>query len=206
LRATDLNQGIVYGLTTDETPVAGPFANRFDYDGIFGTVLNRFCVEAALEHPLSVYGAGGQTRSFLNIRDTVACVAIALAHPPDAGRFRVFNQFTEIFSVNEIAKRVRDVAATMGLHVAIDHVENPRVEREAHFYSSVNAHLLGLGLQPHLLADDVIRELIATAAAHREAIDPACILPEVRWSGPVREAASLGGEFSVAAEPNALRR
>jgi UDP-sulfoquinovose synthase len=196
LRATDLNQGIVYGLTTDETPAIGTLVNRYDYDGIFGTVLNRFCVEAALAHPLSVYGAGGQTRSFLNIRDTVRCVEIAVEHPAEPGRYRVFNQFTEIFSVLEIAKRVRRVAATMGIDVAVEHVANPRVERETHYYSSVNAQLLALGLRPHPLDDALIREMIATASQLSERIDRAQILPGVRWA-PERAVSSVSGEFVV---------
>ncbi len=99
LRATDLNQGIVYGQSTKETDVDPLLATRFDYDGVFGTVLNRFCVQAVTGHPLTVYGAGGQTRGMLNIRDTLACVTLALENPADRGEFRVFNQFTESFSV-----------------------------------------------------------------------------------------------------------
>jgi UDP-sulfoquinovose synthase len=190
LRATDLNQGVVYGLETDETPVDSPLVNRFDYDGVFGTVLNRFCVEAALGRPLTVYGKGGQTRAFLNIRDTVRCVALAVSSPAERGEFRVFNQFTEIFSVLELAERVRRVGATMGYDVALEHVENPRTEREAHYYSSVNEHLLDLGLLPHLLDDPTVESLIAAAAENRARIDPATIAATVRWAGPAPAAAA----------------
>jgi UDP-sulfoquinovose synthase len=189
LRATDLNQGVVYGLETDETPADSPLVNRFDYDGIFGTVLNRFCVEAALGYPLTVYGKGGQTRAFLNIRDTVRCVALAVSSPAERGEFRVFNQFTEIFSVLELGERVKRVGATMGYDVTLEHVENPRTEREAHYYSTINEHLLGLGLRPHVLDDATVGSLIAAAAANRARIDPAQIAATVRWAGPAPAAA-----------------
>jgi len=193
LRATDLNQGVVYGLETDETPADSDLVNRFDYDGIFGTVLNRFCVEAALGHPLTVYGEGGQTRAFLNIRDTARCVALAVSAPSERGEFRVYNQFTEIFSVLELAERVRRVAATVGLDVVLEHVENPRSEREAHYYSSINEHLLRLGLKPHLLDDTTVAALIAAAVRYRGRIDSAQILATVRWADRPPVGASAKG-------------
>ena len=107
LRATDLNQGVVYGIETDETARDERLVTRFDYDATFGTVLNRFCVQAVIGHPLTVYGEGGQTRGFLNIRDTIQCVELAAANPADRGEFRVFNQFTEQFSVAELAELVK---------------------------------------------------------------------------------------------------
>lgn len=183
LRATDLNQGVVYGLDTDETLRAPELVNRFDYDGIFGTVLNRFCVQAALERPLSVYGKGGQTRAFLNIRDTVRCVELAIGAPAERGEFRVFNQFTETFGVLELAQRVSRVAAELGLRAPVEHVENPRTEREAHYYSTVNERLIALGLQPHFLDDGVIAELLDVAQRNRARIDPAQIPATVRWNG-----------------------
>jgi len=186
LRATDLNQGVVYGLETDDTPADTALVNRFDYDGVYGTVLNRFCVEAALGYPLTVYGVGGQTRAFLNIKDTVRCIALAVEAAAVPGEFRVFNQFTEIFSVLELAKRVQRVAAAAGRAVTIDHLENPRVERETHYYSSVNTQLLSLGLEPHLLDDAAIGGLIEAADANQERIDRAQIAPTVQWSDPSR--------------------
>src|SRR5277367_1437993 len=106
LRATDLNQGIVYGHETEETVLHPELATRLDYDGVFGTVLNRFCVQAVTGHPLTVYGSGGQTRGMLNILDTLACVELAVNNPPDKGEFRVFNQFTETYSVRQLARMV----------------------------------------------------------------------------------------------------
>ncbi len=181
LRATDLNQGVVYGLHTPETSLDPELVNRFDYDGIFGTALNRFCVQAALDHPLTVYGRGGQTRAFLNITDTARCVDLAVESPPAPGIFRVFNQFTQTFSVLSLARMVERVGAKLGLKVQIDHVENPRVEREAHFYSSLNNNLISLGLEPVLLTDEIVASMIESAQTFRSRIDRAQIMPTVRW-------------------------
>jgi UDP-sulfoquinovose synthase len=191
LRATDLNQGVVYGLDTEETRLAPGLVNRFDYDGIFGTVLNRFCVQAALERPLSVYGKGGQTRAFLNIRDTVRCVELAITAPAERGEFRVFNQFTETFGVLELAQRVSRVAAERHLIAPVRHVDNPRAEKETHYYSTVNDRLIGLGLKPHLLDDDVIAQLLAAAQSNRARIDPAQIPATVRWNGARPQAGAV---------------
>jgi UDP-sulfoquinovose synthase len=188
LRATDLNQGVVYGTRTEETALSPALANRYDYDHVFGTVLNRFCVQAALGHPLTVYGSGGQTRSFLDIRDTVRCIEIALENPAKAGEYRVFNQFTEMFSVEELAERVMRVARARGLACEIAHLPNPRVERESHYYNCVNTNLRSLGLEPTLLADERIAELIALAREHASRVDVRLIPPCVAWSGPQPEA------------------
>jgi UDP-sulfoquinovose synthase len=181
LRATDLNQGVVYGVHTAETDASAALANRYDYDHIFGTVLNRFCVQAALGHPLTVYGLGGQTRSFLDIRDTVRCVEIALTNPAKVGEYRVFNQFTEMFSVNELAERVARVAATLGFACEIAKIENPRFEREEHYYNCVNTNLRSLGLEPTLLSDETIAGLIQLADTYRDRVDLRLIPPRVTW-------------------------
>src|SRR5438445_6991124 len=125
LRSTDLNQGVVYGTMTDEVCLDEALINRFDYDEVFGTVLNRFCVQAAIGHPLTVYGKGGQTRGFLDIRDTVHCIELACLNPALAGECRVFNQFTEQFSVLDIATLVYTAASKMGLRVEIDYLPYP---------------------------------------------------------------------------------
>lgn len=181
LRATDLNQGIVYGTRTEQTAQSAALANRYDYDHIFGTVLNRFCVQAALGHPLTVYGSGGQTRSFLDIRDTVRCVEIALTNPARAGEYRVFNQFTEMFAIGELAERVAKVAARLGTQVQVAHVRNPRTERESHYYNCVNTNLRELGLEPTPLSDETIAGLIELARTHRDRVDPRLIPPRVEW-------------------------
>jgi UDP-sulfoquinovose synthase len=178
LRATDLNQGIVYGQETGETDLHPDLATRFDYDGVFGTVLNRFCVQAVVGHPLSVYGKGGQTRGMLDIRDTLACVELALMNPADKGEFRVFNQFTETFSIRQMAEMV---AENYPGAARIEHVEDPRVEKEEHYYRAAHTKLLDLGLVPHLLEPSTIRSLLAVVDRHRDRVDPAAIRPTVQW-------------------------
>src|SRR5580693_4876187 len=178
LRVTDLNQGVVYGQETDETTMHPDLATRFDYDAVFGTVLNRFCVQAVVGHPLSVYGTGKQTRGMLDIRDTLACVELALMNPADAGEFRVFNQFTESFTVRQMAEMV--VENYPGA-ARIDHVEDPRVEKEEHYYRAAHTKLLDLGLVPHLLEPATIRSLLAVVDRHRDRVDPAAIRPTVQW-------------------------
>jgi len=181
LRATDLNQGIVYGTVTDETALDDTFVNRFDYDEIFGTVLNRFCVQAAIGHPLTVYGKGGQTRGFLDIRDTVRCVEIACLNPAARGECRVFNQFTEQFSVLEIAQMVKNAAEKLGLAVQFNHLPDPRVEAEEHYYNAKHSKLLDLGLEPHFLSDSLLDSLLNIALKYRDRIDTSLIQPRVNW-------------------------
>ncbi len=178
LRATDLNQGIVYGQETGETDLHPDLATRFDYDGVFGTVLNRFCVQAVVGHPLTVYGSGGQTRGMLDIRDTLACVELALTNPADVGEFRVFNQFTESFSVREMAEMV---AENYPGAARIENVEDPRVEKQEHYYRAAHTKLLDLGLVPHLLEPATIRSLLAVVDRHRDRVDPVAIRPTVQW-------------------------
>ena len=181
LRATDLNQGVVYGVDTPETALDERLATRFDYDGIWGTALNRFCVQAALGRPLTVYGRGGQTRGFLDIRDTLACVELAAMNPPERGEFRVFNQFTEQFTVLELAERVREAALERGITTQVEHVDNPRVEQEEHYYNAKNTRLLDLGLKPHALSETLISSLMVKAQqfAHRARTNT--IMPWVDW-------------------------
>lgn len=181
LRATDLNQGVVYGVLTEETAMDEILINRLDYDGVFGTALNRFCVQAAIAHPLTVYGKGGQTRGFLDIRDTVRCVELAIAHPADLGQFRVFNQFTELFSVSDLANLVQKAAASLEHKVEINNYPNPRVELEEHYFNAKNTKLLDLGLQPHYLSDALLDSLLNFAIKYRDRIDQAQILPKVSW-------------------------
>jgi UDP-sulfoquinovose synthase len=181
LRATDLNQGVVYGVLTEETGMDELLINRLDYDGVFGTALNRFCIQAAIGHPLTVYGKGGQTRSFLDIRDTVRCVEIAVANPAEAGQFRVFNQFTEMFSVGDLALMVKKAGNTLGMNVEINHLENPRVEAEEHYFNAKNTNLLDLGLHPHYLSDSLLDSLLNFAVKYKNRVDASQILPKVKW-------------------------
>jgi UDP-sulfoquinovose synthase len=181
LRATDLNQGVVYGTVTDEVALHPGLINRFDYDEVFGTVLNRFCVQAAIGHPLTVYGRGGQTRGFLDIRDTIRCVELACLNPAAAGECRVFNQFTEQFSVLELATQVKSAGEKMGLRVQIDHLPDPRVESEEHYFNAKHSKLLDLGLEPHLLSNSLLDSLMNIALEYRDRIDTATLLPRVNW-------------------------
>ena len=181
LRATDLNQGVVYGTMTDEVAYDEALINRFDYDEVFGTVLNRFCVQAAVGHPLTVYGKGGQTRGFLDIRDTVRCVELACLNPAKRGECRVFNQFTEQFSVLQLAELVQMAGKKMGLTVEIDRLPDPRVESEEHYYNAKHSKLIELGLKPHYLSDSLLDSLMNIAVRYRDRIDTAMFLPQVNW-------------------------
>jgi UDP-sulfoquinovose synthase len=181
LRATDLNQGVVYGIETDETAADERLITRFDYDEIFGTVLNRFCVQAVIGHPLTVYGAGGQTRGFLNIRDTLRCVELAVENPADQGEFRVFNQFTEQFSVSELADLVEGAARQLGYEPEVRHLENPRVELEEHYYNAAHTKLLDLGLEPNLLGEELVTSMIHLIERHKDRVIADAIDPRTRW-------------------------
>jgi UDP-sulfoquinovose synthase len=187
LRATDLNQGVVYGTMTDEVALNEALINRFDYDEVFGTVLNRFCVQAAIGHPLTVYGKGGQTRGFLDIRDTVRCVEIACLNPAAQGECRVFNQFTEQFSVLDLARMVQAAGEKLGLTIEVDHISDPRVEAEEHYYNAKHSKLIELGLEPHLLSDSLLDSLMNVALKYRDRIDVGVMLPRINWRQPVNE-------------------
>jgi UDP-sulfoquinovose synthase len=184
IRATDLNQGVVYGTVTDETAMDEGLINRFDYDDVFGTVLNRFCVQAAIGQPLTVYGKGGQTRGFLDIRDTVRCVEIACHNPAAKGECRVYNQFTEQFSILELAHMVESAAKKLGVTVEIDHIPDPRVEAEQHYYNAKHSKLIDLGLQPHNLSDSLLDSLMNIAMKYRDRVDGSLMLPQVNWREP----------------------
>src|SRR5271154_5651840 len=181
LRATDLNQGVVYGTVTDEVVLDEALINRFDYDDVFGTVLNRFCVQAAAGHPLTVYGKGGQTRGFLDIRDTVRCIELACLNPAKPGECRVFNQFTEQFSVLELAELVRTAGQKLGMKVEIEHIPAPRVESEEHYYNAKHSRLIDLGLQPHYLSDSLLDSLMNIAIRYQDRIDTSLFMPQVQW-------------------------
>lgn len=184
LRATDLNQGVVYGADTRWTNMYPRLVNRLDYDEIFGTVLNRFCVQAVIGYPLSVYGVGGQTRGFINIEDTVSCIEIACNKPSMRGEYRVFNQFTEQFSVLQLANLVRAVAAESGGFptVTTNYLPNPRIEKEKHYYNAKHTKLIDLGLKPHVLNKSVIEKLMWYAKKHIERINTHVFRPKVDWA------------------------
>jgi UDP-sulfoquinovose synthase len=181
LRATDLHQGVVYGIKTDETQLDDRLLTRFDYDDVFGTALNRFCLQAVVGHPLTVYGKGGQTRGYLNIVDTLRCVELAALHPAEQGEYRVFNQFTELFSIWRLAELVQKAGAEFGIDVEVEPIRNPRVEAEDHYYNATHTKLLDLGLEPHLLNETLIESMFATIERFKGRVIPDHILPRDRW-------------------------
>lgn len=182
LRVTDLMQGPVYGLHTVETAIDARLMPNFHYDDIFGTVVNRFLVQAVADVPLTVYGKGGQTRGYLNLKDTLQCVDLAVNSPVPRGELRILNQFTEQFTVNELASRVRDAGARIGLNVRIRSIENPRKELEEHYYNAKHHGLLDLGLKPHFLTDGVLIEMLEEVIRHKARIDTRKVLPRVSWN------------------------
>ncbi|MCL5044290.1 MAG: NAD-dependent epimerase/dehydratase family protein [Deltaproteobacteria bacterium] len=202
LRSTDLNQGIVYGVETDEAALDARLATRFDYDAIWGTVLNRFCVQALVGGRLTVYGRGGQTRGFINIRDTMRCIELALLNPPRAGEYRVFNQFTEQFSVAALAAMVQRAAGKKGINVEIAHRENPRVEAQSHYYNARHAKLVDLGLEPHRLTEAFVESILARIEPLRPRVNPAILEPLVRWGATRNRAGYLHAKdkASIAAD------
>jgi UDP-sulfoquinovose synthase len=193
LRSTDLNQGVVYGIETDESIRDDRLVTRFDYDQYFGTVLNRFCVQAVIGHPLTVYGEGGQTRGFLNIRDTLQCVELAVKNPPQLGEYRVFNQFTEQFSIAELAELVQRSAGEVGHEVEVRSYPNPRIEAEQHYYNAANTKLHDLGLEPHLLGEELVRSMLKIIERHRGRVIERAILPTTQW-----KPGELAGEIPAA--------
>ena len=180
-RATDLNQGVVYGIETEETKLDDRLLTRFDYDEVFGTALNRFCLQAVIGHPLTVYGRGGQTRGYLNILDTLQCVELAVTNPADEGEYRVFNQFTEQFSIVELADIVQRAGKEYGLEVAVEHIDNPRFEKEEHYYNAKHTKLLDLGLKPHLLSETLVGSMFEQIETHKDRVISDHILPETTW-------------------------
>jgi UDP-sulfoquinovose synthase len=181
LRATDLNQGVVYGQATEQTILDPRLETRLDYDAVFGTVLNRFIVQAVIGQPLTVYGQGGQVRGMLDVRDTVRCIEIACNNPAAPGEFRVFNQFTESFSVQALAEMVADLFPGP---VEVQHLDNPRVEMEQHYYNPTNSGLIALGLQPHLLSDTLVQSMFDIVKRHADRIRPETMLPRSKWQRP----------------------
>jgi UDP-sulfoquinovose synthase len=188
LRVTDLMQGPVYGLSTAEADADERLMPNFHYDDIFGTAVNRFLVQAVAGVPLTVYGKGGQTRGYLNLNDTMQCVELAAEHPAKRGELRILNQFTEVFSVNQLAEIVQRVGNGMGLDVNVESIPNPRKEAEEHYYNPAHSGLLELGLEPHFMTDDVVADLLERVVRYKDRIDRDKIMPRVVWNrAPVLE-------------------
>lgn len=181
IRVTDLMQGPVYGLSTPESDLDKRLLPNFHYDDIFGTVLNRFLVQAVAGVPLTVYGKGGQTRGYLDLRDTLQCVELAMNNPADRGQLRILNQFVETFSVNQLAEKVQQAGKQLGLEVQVKSIENPRKEPEEHYYNPAHSGLLELGLKPHYMTDEVITSMLEQIIEYKDLIDTKKVLPRVRW-------------------------
>jgi UDP-sulfoquinovose synthase len=182
LGVTDLMQGPVYGISTAESDLDERLLPNFHYDDIFGTVLNRFLVQAVAGVPLTVYGKGGQTRGYLNLRDTLQCIELAANSPAGKGELRILNQFTETFTVNELAEKVKRTGDAMGLSVSIDRIANPRAEKEEHYYNPIHTGLRDLGLKPLLLTDDTVQSMMEIVLRFRNGIEQNRIMPRVRWN------------------------
>ncbi len=196
LCATDIMQGVVFGTQIDAMGDDPRLRTRLDFDQCFGTAINRFCCQAVIGHPLTLYGGGTQTRGFLPLRDSMQCLTIAIENPPQRGEYRVFNQFEECYTVEELAEKVRDAAAGMGLPVAIEHYDNPRTEKEQHYYHPDRQHLIDLGYQPtHDVAAEV-RMMLQDLLPHRERILARrdMLIPDIRWDGTHRRSHSLDPE------------
>ncbi len=185
LRATDIMQGVVFGTQIDEMGDDLRLRSRLDFDQCFGTAINRFCCQAVIDHPLTLYGRGGQTRGFLPMRDSMQCLTIAVENPPDVGEYRVFNQFEECYNVEDLANMVQEVGQSIGLNVEIHHYENPRQEMEEHYFNPDRQHLIDLGYQPtHDVKAEMrimLRDLIPHKARILEKRD--ILIPDIRWDG-----------------------
>lgn len=181
LRVTDLMQGPVYGLETEESVIDDRLKTIFNYDEIFGTIVNRFITQAIIGYPLTVYGQGGQTRGYLNIKDTLQCVHMSAQTPAQPGELRIFNQIMETFSANELAEKTKRVGASMGYTVEIDHLENPRREAEAHYYNPTYQGLIDIGVVPHYLTDEVMKEMMKVAERYKDNIRPDVIFKGIKW-------------------------
>jgi len=181
LRVTDLMQGPVYGFDTPEMFGADKFKTFLNYDSLFGTVINRFLVQAVAEYPLTIYGGGGQVRGYLNLLDTIKCISLAVDYPPDLGEMKIFNQFTEQFSVRQLAAMVQEAGTVMGINVKSQSLSNPRIEEEDHYYAPTNSSFLKLGLNPELLTIERICKMLEQIMPYKQQIDTEKFYPSVKW-------------------------
>jgi UDP-sulfoquinovose synthase len=200
IRVTDLMQGPVYGLSTEGADLDERLMPNFHYDDIFGTVVNRFLVQAVAGVPLTVYGLGGQVRGYLNLEDTLQCVSLAVEKPANRAEMRILNQFTELFSVNELAERVERVGNHMGLSVRVRNLPNPRKEKELHYYNPAHSGLLEMGLKPHLMTDQIVEKMMEHVLRYKEQIDGEKIMPRIRWSDPQKEMMPASTTCATAAD------
>ncbi len=194
LRATDIMQGVVFGTRIAEMGDDERLRSRLDFDQCFGTAINRFCCQAVIGHPLTLFGKGKQKRGFLPLTDSVTCLRLAIENPPDPGEFRVFNQFENAYTVTELACKVREVAADIGLNVEIRRYDNPRAEMEEHYYQPDRQHLLDLGYQPTPDIKAVMKQMMLDLLdnSDRIAAHADVLIPDIRWSGGRRRSEVVG--------------
>jgi len=185
LRATDIMQGVVFGTRVDEMGEDERLLTRFDFDQAFGTVVNRYCAQAAIGHPLTPFGRGHQKRGFLPLRDSVQCLALAVEHPPEKADYRVLNQFDEVYDITDLALKVQRVAGHLGLKVSLSNLENPRKESEEHYYKPDHQHLFDLGYVPSHDVETEIGLMIKDLMKYRNRIETKknVLIPDVRWDG-----------------------
>jgi len=209
LRSTDIMQGVVYGTRIEAMDLDDPRCRtRLDFDQCFGTALNRYCAQAVIGEPLTVYGSGGQTRGFLPLRDSIQCLTLALENPPAKSEYRVFNQFEDVYDVATLAGKVQSVGRSLGLDPRIVHLENPRTEVERHHYKPDHEHLLALGYQPTRDMETELADVLADLIPQRERIAErrAVLAPDIRWSGERKRMDALDeAEGESATRPRAHR-
>jgi len=188
LRATDIMQGVVFGTQIDRMTDDDRLYTRLDFDQCFGTAINRFCCQAVIGHPLTVFGGGSQTRGFLPLRDSMQCITLCIENPPHDGEYRVFNQFEEIYSITSLAEAVQSVAKDLGLNVDIRHFDNPRKEADKHYYNPDRQHLVNLGYNPSGDMHSEIKLMLIDLARHRDRIleKKHILIPDIRWDGSHR--------------------
>jgi len=181
LKVTDLMQGPVYGNETEESAIDDRLKTIFNYDEVFGTVVNRFVVQAIAGYPLTVYGQGGQTRGYLNIKDTLQCVDKSTETPAKVGELRIFNQIMETFSVSELAELTQRVGNKLGHNVEVKSIENPRKEAEEHYYNPTYQGLTNIGVEPHYLTEEVMEQMLDVADRYKDNIRNDVIFRGVKW-------------------------
>lgn len=199
LRSTDIMQGVVFGTRIDEMGDDPRLRSRLDFDQCFGTAINRFCCQAVIGHPLTIYGQGGQTRGFLPLRDSMQCLILAIENPPAAGEYRVFNQFEECYTVEELAQKVQQAASDIGLSIDIQSYENPRTEQDRHYYNPDRQHLIDLGYQPTRDIFAEIRVMLTDLIPHRDRIQAKAhlLIPDIRWDGTRRRSQIIDESLST---------
>lgn len=190
LRSTDVMQGVVFGTRIDEMGDDERLVTRFDFDQAFGTAVNRFASQAVLDQPLTLYGAGHQKRGFLPLRDSMQCLTLAITNPPAAGEYRVFNQFSEVYDVESLAIKVQEAAKKIGLTARIQHLVNPRKEKEEHYYNPDHNHLKNLGYKPEHTVEEELAIMLKDLLRYRGRIEARqeSLTPDIQWDGSRRKA------------------